>query len=79
LKIKRQIRCLQKRLFNFHLGLIVVVQLENNVGESFEIRIDRAIECELDVARIEAALLRMVVADLNVVEIAKSPSKEMFM
>src|SRR5438876_8346549 len=49
---------------------VVVVQLENDVRESFEVRVHRAVERELDVARVESSLLRIVVADLDVIEVA---------
>ena len=38
--------------FHFHRGFVVVIELENNVGEAFEIRIDSAVESELDAARL---------------------------
>ena len=64
-KSKRQIGRLHERFFDFDLGFVVVIELENDVGEAFEIGIDRAIERELDVARVESALLRIVIADFE--------------
>ena len=72
LQIKRQTRRLQERFFDFDLGLVVVVELEHNVGESFEVGIDCAVEGQLDVARVEPALLRIVVANFYVVEVARA-------
>ena len=72
LKVERQIRCLQERFFHLDCGLVVVVELEDNIGETFEVRIDRTVECQLDVARVEAALLRIMIADLDVVEISRA-------
>ena len=66
LQTERQTRRLQKCLFELDLGFVVVVELEDNVGEAFEIGIDRAVERDFGVARIEAALLRIVIADLDV-------------
>src|SRR6267143_1842591 len=76
LQVEGQTSCLQKRFFDFDFGLVVVVELENNVGEAFEVRIDRAIECELDVPRVESPLLRIVIADFDVIEIARARAGE---
>ncbi len=76
LQIERQTGCLQERLLDFDLGLIVIVELENNVGETFEVRIDRAIKRELDVARVETTLLRIVITDFDVIEIARARAGE---
>ena len=62
---------MQERFLDFHFGLVVVVQLENNVGETFEVRIDRAVERQLDIARVETALLRIMVAHFDVIEVAR--------
>ena len=67
---------MQERFLDFHLGLVVVVQLENDVGETFEVRIDRAGERQLDITRIEAALLRIVIAHFDVIEIARAGVSE---
>ena len=72
LQVERQIGGLHERFFDFNLGFVVVIEFEDNVGESFEVRIDRAIECEFDVARVEPALLRIVVANLDVIQIARA-------
>src|SRR5439155_19646437 len=69
---ERQTGRLQERFLDFDFGLVVVVELENNVGEAFEVRIDRAVEGELNVARVESTLLRIVVADFDVIEIARA-------
>src|SRR5438552_16715169 len=76
LQVERQTRRLQERFLHFHFGLVVVVELENNVGETFEVRIDRAIERELDVARVEAALLRIVVVYFDMIEITRARAGE---
>src|SRR5216117_893429 len=70
LQIERQASRLHECFLYFDLGFVVVVQLENDVRESFEVRVHRAVERELDVTRIETALLRIVVADLDVIEVA---------
>ena len=72
LKIERQACGLQECFFHFDVGVVVVVELENDIGKPFEVGIDRAIECELDIAGVEAALLRIVVAALDVFEIARA-------
>ncbi len=76
LQIERQTRRLQERFLNFDVGIVVVVEFENDVGETFEVRIDRAIERELDVARVESALLRIVIAHFDVIEIFGARSGE---
>src|SRR5437773_12121723 len=76
LQIEWQARRLHECFFNFDLGFIVVIQFENNIGESFEVRIDRAVERELDVPRVEAALLWIVIADLDVIEISRAGVSE---
>src|SRR5207245_629496 len=72
LKIEWQTRRLLESLLNFDLGFVVVVELEDDVGEPFEIGIDRAVEGELGVACVESALLRIVVSALDVIEIARA-------
>src|SRR5881394_3672937 len=69
LQIEWQARRLHECFFNFDLGFIVVIQFENNIGEPFEVRVDRSVERELDVARVETTLLRIVIAYFDVVEI----------
>src|SRR6266567_4877449 len=76
LQTERQVRCLHKRFFDFDLGFIVVIEFENNVGEPFEVRIDRAIEGELDITGVESALLRIVIAHFDVRQIACARSSE---
>ena len=76
MQVEWEIRRLQKRFLHFDSGFVVVVELEDNVGEAFEIRIDRAIEGELDVARVKAALLRIVIADFDAIEVARRRSGE---
>src|SRR5437763_2602925 len=72
LQIEWQTRRLQERFFNFDIGVVVVVEFEDNIGESFEVGIDRAIEREFDVARVKSALLRIVIPALDVTEIARA-------
>ena len=87
MQIERQVRGLHEGFLDFDLGFVVVVQFEDDVGEPFEVRIDCAIKGELDIARIESALLRIVIADLDVRSDrvrsnparANIPSNEMFM
>src|SRR6266576_6535854 len=68
LQSERQTGRLQERFFELDLGFVVVVELEHDIRESFEVRIDRAIERDLGVARIEAALLRIVIAHFEMIE-----------
>ena len=63
---------MQESFFDFDLGFVVVVQFEDNVGETFEVRVDRSVKGELDVARIEPALLRIVIADFDMIKIARA-------
>ena len=67
---------MHERFLDFDLGLVVVVQFENDIGESFEVRIDRAVKGELDVTRVEAALLWIVIAHLDVIEISRAGISE---
>src|SRR5438477_10846976 len=76
LKVERQTRRLHERFFNFDIGVVVVIEFEDNVGESFKIGIDCAIERELDVARVKSALLRIVIPALDVAEIARARAGE---
>ena len=62
---------LQECFLGFDARLVVVVELEDNVREAFEVRIDRAVDGDFRVARIEAALLRIVIADLDSIQIAR--------
>src|SRR5438477_5808001 len=76
LKIEWQTRCLQERFFNFDSGFVVVVEFEDNVGETFEVGIDCAIERELGVARVETALLWIMIPALNITEIARARARQ---
>ena len=76
LEVEWQARCLHESLFNFDFSFVVVIQFENDVSETFEVRIDRAVERELGVTRIETALLRIMVANLDVMEIACAGIRE---
>ncbi len=76
LQIERQARRLHECFFDFDLGFIVVIQFENNIGEPFEVRVDRAVERQLDVARVETTLLRIVIAYFDVVEIGRAGISE---
>ncbi len=68
LQVERKIGRLQKGFLHFDIGIVVVVEFENDVGEAFEIRVDRAIKRQLDVAGVETALLRVVIAYLETIE-----------
>src|SRR5436305_11625695 len=70
LKIEWQTGRLQECFFSFHVRVVVVIELENNIGETFEVRIDCAVKCQFDIASIESALLWIVIADLDSIEIA---------
>ena len=63
-----QIGRLQEGFFDLGFSFVVVIELENDVGEALEIRIDRAVERELQVAGIEAALLWIVIAHFELIE-----------
>src|SRR2546423_5593343 len=76
LEIKRQTGCLQECFLNFNFGLVIVVEFENDVRETFEVGIDRSIKRELGVPRIESALLRIVVAHFDVIEVARARARE---
>src|SRR2546423_15234238 len=76
LEIERQTGRLQKCFLNFNFGLVIIVEFENDVGETFKVRIDRSVERELGVPRIESALLRIVVANFDAIEIARARSGE---
>ena len=67
---------MQECFLDFDFGLVVVVQFEDDVGEPFEVRIDRAVKGELDVACIKTALLRVVIANLDAIEIARAGVRE---
>src|SRR6266550_1362608 len=76
LEIERQTGRLQKCFLNFNFGLVIIVEFEDDVGETFEIRIDCPVERELGVPRIESALLRIVVAHFDVIEVARARAGE---
>ena len=76
LQIVGEARGLHEGFLDFDIGLVVVVQLENDVGEAFEVGIDRPVERELNVARIESALLRIVIAHFNVIKILRAGISE---
>src|SRR5437764_15334863 len=71
----RQTRRLEKRFFKLDLGFVVVVELEHDVRESFEVRIDRAIERDLSIAPIEAALERIVIAHFEPIKMTIARSR----
>src|SRR5882724_1900398 len=76
LQIERKASRLHECFFDFDIGLIVVVQLENDVGETFEVRINRTVKGELYVAGIEAALLRIVITYFDVIKILRAGISE---
>src|SRR6266481_9049796 len=76
LKVIGQARGLHERFLHFDLGLVVVVQFENDIGETLEVRIDRTVKRELDVTRVEAALLWIVIAHFDVIEISRAGISE---
>src|SRR2546421_2542854 len=76
LEAVRQIRRPEKRFFKLDLGLVVVVELEYDVREPFEVRIDRAIERDLGIAPIEAALERIVIAHFQTIQMTIARSRE---
>src|SRR5882724_7188819 len=76
LQVERQASRLHECFFDFDLGLVVVVQLENDVGETLEVRINRTVKGELYVAGIEAALLRIVITYFDVIKILRAGISE---
>src|SRR3954468_14541829 len=70
LQAEGQVCCLEEGFFQLDLGFVVVIELQDDVREAFEIRVDRAIEGDLGIASIEATLLRIVVADFELIEMA---------
>ena len=68
LQIPRQRGRLHERLLHLQRGLVGVIELEDDVREPLEIRVHRAVERQLRIARVEAALLRIVVADFEPIE-----------
>src|SRR5438105_5613899 len=72
LEIERQTRRLQERFLNFDFRFVIVVEFENDVGETFKVRIDRPVEREFGVPGVESTLLRIVVADFDVIEVARA-------
>src|SRR4051794_17975546 len=72
LEIEWKTGCLKERFLHFDLGLVVVIQLEHDVGKALEVGIDRSIESELDIAGVKSALLRIMIADLDVIEILRA-------
>ncbi len=70
LQVVGKVCSLKERFLNFHFGLVVVTKFEDDVGEAFEVRIDCTVEGELDVTRVEPALLRVVIANFDMVEVA---------
>src|SRR6266566_6036897 len=76
LQVERQTGRLHECFFDFDIGLVVVVQLENDVGETFEVRINRTVKGELYVAGIEAALLRIVITYFDVIKILRAGISE---
>src|SRR5438445_13836419 len=71
LQVERQTCRLHKRSFNLDFGLVIVVELENDISEALKVRIDRAIERQFDVARVKTALLRIVIPHFDTIEIAR--------
>ncbi len=65
LQTRGQARGLEESFLGLDLGFVVVVELENDVREALEIGIHCAIEREFEIARIEAALKRIVIADFE--------------
>src|SRR5262249_55821014 len=63
-----QIGRLRESFFNLHVGFIVVVELEDNVGETLKVRINRTIESKLEIACIETPLLGIVIANFELIE-----------
>src|SRR5205823_14737497 len=65
LEVSRQGYRLKIGFFEFDLGLVVRIQLEDDVAERFEVRIHRAIKCDLGIAQRETAFDGIVVAKLQ--------------
>src|SRR5882672_814269 len=65
LQIRRKGCRLKVSFFQLDLGLIVFVELENDIGEALEVGIDRPIKRDLGVAQREPALDRIMVPKLE--------------
>ena len=76
LQSERQTRRLQKRFFELDLGFVVVVELEHDIREPFEVRIDCAVQCDLGIPAVESALLRIVIAHLEMIEMPLARSRD---
>src|SRR5438034_3359782 len=76
LQVVGKVCSLKERFLDFDFGLVVVTKFENNVREAFEIGIDRTVEGKLDVTRVEPALLWVVIANFDMVEVARAGVSE---
>src|SRR5262249_30883854 len=65
LEIGRERRRLEETFLELDFRFVVPVQLQHDVRETLEIRIDRAIDGDLRIAQRETALARIVVAELK--------------
>src|SRR5207248_1206031 len=66
LEIPRQGSREEIGFFELDFGLVVFVQLENNVAEALQIGIDGAIHCDLGIAQRKTALDRIVITELKI-------------
>src|SRR5438874_13256992 len=69
LKSPRQCRGLQEGFFDFDCGLVVVIELEDDVNETSKVGINRAVEHDLFISRVESAMLSVMIADFDAIEI----------
>ena len=67
---------LQKRFFELDIRLVEVIELKDNVSEPFEIGINGPIERDFGVAPVKSALLRIVIAHFDLVEITGAGCSE---
>jgi len=65
LEAKGKVGGLAEGFLDFDLGLIVIVEFEDDICEAFEERVHGTIEGEFDVAGVESSLLGVVVADFQ--------------
>src|SRR5438046_7803568 len=65
LEVPRQRHGREVDLLELHFGGVVLVELEDEVRDSLEVRIDRAVDQDLLVGEREAALQRIVITTFD--------------
>ena len=62
LKVEGQGSGKQISLFKFNFGFVVLVELENDIAEAFEVRVNRAVHRNFRVAKREPAIDGIMIA-----------------